>query len=214
MAVYRVYVEKKSPFDVEAQGVLSELRSLLGIEGLTGLRLLNRYDVEGLDEALMRRCLPVVFSEPQVDIVHTQLPEADEVEVEINPKDLQIDTYRSGGAGGQNVNKVSSAIRITHFPTGIVVQCQNERSQLHNKDMAMRILKGKLLELAERERLEHMAEIKGEMKKIEWGSQIRSYVFQPYTLVKDHRTGVEVGNIQSVIDGDLDVFINAFLVQS
>ncbi|MDD6044784.1 MAG: peptide chain release factor 2 [Clostridia bacterium] len=134
--------------------------------------------------------------------------------VEINPEDIRIDTYRSGGAGGQNVNKVSSAIRITHFPTGIVVQCQNERSQLHNKEMAMRILKGKLLELAERERMEQMAEIKGEMKKIEWGSQIRSYVFQPYTLVKDHRTGVEIGNIQGVMDGDIDPFITAFLVQS
>ena len=142
------------------------------------------------------------------------MPQAEEVDFALDMKDLRIDTFRSSGAGGQHINKTSSAIRVTHIPTGTVVECQNERSQLHNKDMAMRILKGKLLELAERERLEHMAEIKGEMKKIEWGSQIRSYVFQPYTLVKDHRTGVEVGNIQSVIDGDLDVFINAFLVQS
>ena len=134
--------------------------------------------------------------------------------IEINPDDLRIDTYRSGGAGGQNVNKVSSAIRITHLPTNIVVQCQNERSQLQNKEMAMRILKGKLLELQERERMEQMANIKGEMKKIEWGSQIRSYVFQPYTLVKDHRTGVENGNIQAVMDGDLESFINAYLAQS
>ncbi len=134
--------------------------------------------------------------------------------IEINPDDLRIDTYRSGGAGGQNVNKVSSAIRITHLPTGIVVQCQNERSQLQNKEMAMRILKGKLMEVQERERMEQMANIKGEMKRIEWGSQIRSYVFQPYTLVKDHRTGVENGNIQAVMDGDLEPFINAYLAQS
>lgn len=134
--------------------------------------------------------------------------------IEIDMDDLRIDTYRSGGAGGQNVNKVSSAIRITHLPTGIVVQCQNERSQLQNKEMAMRILRGKLLEVQEREREEQMAEIKGVMKKIEWGSQIRSYVFQPYTLVKDHRTGVENGNIQAVMDGDIDAFISAYLVQS
>lgn len=138
----------------------------------------------------------------------------DSSNVEIDPDDLRIDTYRSGGAGGQNVNKVSSAIRITHIPSGIVVQCQNERSQLQNKEMAMRMLRGKLVEVAERERMDQMAQIKGEMKKIEWGSQIRSYVFQPYTLVKDHRTGVEDGNIQSVMDGDIDEFIDAFLVQS
>ena len=138
----------------------------------------------------------------------------DENNIEIDMDDLRIDTYRSSGAGGQHVNKTSSAIRITHLPTNIVVQCQNERSQLQNKETAMRMLKGKLLELQERERMEQMAQIKGDMKKIEWGSQIRSYVFQPYTLVKDHRTGVENGNIQAVMDGDLDAFINAFLVQS
>ncbi len=142
------------------------------------------------------------------------LPEAEDIDVEINPGDLRIDTYRSGGAGGQNVNKVSSAIRITHLPTGIVVQCQNERSQLQNKEMAMRILKGKLMELAEQERMAQMNEIKGEMKRIEWGSQIRSYVFQPYTLVKDHRTGEENGNIQAVMDGDIENFINAYLAKS
>ena len=125
-----------------------------------------------------------------------------------------MDTYRSSGAGGQHVNKTSSAIRITHLPTGIVVQCQNERSQIQNRETAMRMLRGKLLELQEREREAQMAEIKGEMKKIEWGSQIRSYVFQPYTLVKDHRTGAESGNIQAVMDGDLDAFISAYLVQS
>jgi peptide chain release factor 2 len=134
--------------------------------------------------------------------------------LEIDMEEVRVDTYRSSGAGGQHVNKTSSAIRLTHLPTNIVVQCQNERSQLQNKETALRMLKGKLLELQERERLEQMAQIKGDMKKIEWGSQIRSYVFQPYTLVKDHRTGTENGNIQAVMDGDLDSFINAYLVQS
>jgi peptide chain release factor 2 len=137
-----------------------------------------------------------------------------ENDIEINMDDLRVDTYRSSGAGGQHVNKTSSAIRLTHIPTGIVVQCQNERSQLQNKETAMRMLKGKLLEVQERERMEQMSQIKGDMKKIEWGSQIRSYVFQPYTLVKDHRTNVENGNIQAVMDGDLDSFIHAYLVQS
>ena len=144
----------------------------------------------------------------------TPIFDDDTNDVEIDMDDLRIDTYRSGGAGGQNVNKVSSAIRIIHIPTGIVVQCQNERSQLQNKEMAMRILKGKLMELAEAERLAQMNEIKGEMKRIEWGSQIRSYVFQPYTLVKDHRTGEETGNIQAVMDGDIENFINAYLAKS
>jgi len=132
----------------------------------------------------------------------------------ISSDDLRVDTYRSSGAGGQHVNKTESAIRITHLPTGIVVQCQNERSQIQNRETAMRMLKGKLLELREREQMEKMSEIKGELKKIEWGSQIRSYVFHPYTLVKDHRTGTETGNIQAVMDGALDEFINTYLRQS
>jgi peptide chain release factor 2 len=135
-------------------------------------------------------------------------------EIEINPDDLRVDTYRSSGAGGQHVNKTESAIRITHMPSGVVVQCQNERSQIQNRETAMRMLRGKLLEIRERENMEKMASIKGEMKKIEWGSQIRSYVFHPYSMVKDHRTGEETGNIGAVMDGDLDAFITAFLVQS
>ncbi len=144
----------------------------------------------------------------------TPILDDDSNAIEINPDDIRVDTYRSSGAGGQHVNKTSSAIRITHFPTGVVVQCQNERSQIQNRETAMRMLRGKLLEIKERERMEHMADIKGEMKKIEWGSQIRSYVFQPYTMVKDHRTGEETGNIQAVMDGEIDNFITAFLMKS
>lgn len=135
-------------------------------------------------------------------------------EVDINPDDIRVDTYRASGAGGQHVNKTDSAIRITHLPTGIVVQCQNERSQIQNRETAMRMLKGKLIEMREREQMEKMSQIKGEMKKIEWGSQIRSYVFHPYSMVKDHRTGEETGNIGAVMDGDIDAFIYAFLRQS
>lgn len=137
------------------------------------------------------------------------MPELDdELNVEIDPEDLRIDTYRSSGAGGQHVNKTDSAIRITHLPTNIVVTCQNERSQHQNKEMAMKILKAKLMELAEKEHKENLKELKGDFSQNTWGSQIRSYVFQPYTMVKDHRTGAEVGNIQAVMDGDLDYFIN------
>ena len=132
-------------------------------------------------------------------------------EIEINMNEVRVDTYHSSGAGGQNVNKTSSAVRMTHYPTGIVVACQTERSQLQNKEMAMRILKGKLLELQEREREQQMQEIKGEMKKIEWGSQIRSYVFQPYTMVKDHRTSYESGNIDDVMNGNIKGFVTAYL---
>ncbi len=142
-------------------------------------------------------------------------PEVDEdVEVDIDPDDLRIDTYRSSGAGGQHVNKTSSAIRITHLPTGIVVQCQNERSQHQNKDTAMRMLKSKLVQIMEEENKEKLDELKGDYGQITWGNQIRSYVFQPYTLVKDHRTGVEDGNILSVMNGALDPFINASLIKN
>lgn len=134
--------------------------------------------------------------------------------IEINPDDLRIDTYRSSGAGGQHVNTTDSAIRITHIPTGIVVQCQNERSQIQNRETAMQMLRGKLAEKKEREELEKLNSLKGEMKKIEWGSQIRSYVFQPYTMVKDHRTNTEAGNIDAVMDGEIDRFIESYLAQS
>ncbi|HBG55093.1 MAG TPA: peptide chain release factor 2, partial [Ruminococcaceae bacterium] len=125
------------------------------------------------------------------------------------PDDIKIDYFRASGAGGQKVNKTSSAVRLTHIPTGIVVSCQVERSQYQNRDVAMRMLKSKLMEIKEREHLERIEDIKGVQKEIAWGSQIRSYVFMPYTLVKDHRTGYESGNIEAVMDGDLDGFINA-----
>ena len=132
-------------------------------------------------------------------------------DIEINEDDLRIDTYRSSGAGGQHINKTSSAIRITHLPTGIVVQCQNERSQHQNKDKAMQMLKAKLYLLKEQENAEKAAGIRGEVTEIGWGNQIRSYVMQPYTMVKDHRTGVETGNVDSVMDGKIDLFINGYL---
>ncbi len=135
----------------------------------------------------------------------------DSGETEIKSDDLRIDTYRSSGKGGQHVNRTDSAVRITHLPTGVVVQCQNERSQLQNKETCFRLLRARLAELKERERQEQMGDIKGELKKIEWGSQIRSYVFQPYTLVKDHRTGHEMGDIDAVMDGDLEGFVTAYL---
>ncbi|MDK2824243.1 MAG: peptide chain release factor 2 [Clostridia bacterium] len=142
------------------------------------------------------------------------MPEVnDETAIEIDPKDLKIDTYRSGGAGGQHVNKTDSAVRITHIPTGVIVQCQNERSQISNRATAMKILQSKLLELQMKEKEKELAQIKGEQQEIGWGSQIRSYVFHPYSMVKDHRTGVEKGNVQAVMDGDLDDFIQAYLKQ-
>ncbi len=141
-------------------------------------------------------------------------PELDEdIQIDINPDDIRVDTYRSSGAGGQHVNKTDSAIRITHLPTNIVVTCQNERSQHQNREMAMRVLMSKLMELAKQEHKDRVDELKGDYSQITWGSQIRSYVFHPYTLVKDHRTNAEVGNVQAVMDGDLDYFINEKLKQ-
>lgn len=140
------------------------------------------------------------------------LPEiTDDIELDINPDDIKMDVYRASGAGGQHVNKTSSAVRLTHIPTGIVVACQTERSQFQNKDTAMKMLKSKLLNLKEKEHKDTIDELKGIQMDIAWGSQIRSYVFCPYTLVKDHRTNYEVGNVQSVMDGDLDGFIDSFL---
>ncbi|HIQ74929.1 MAG TPA: peptide chain release factor 2 [Candidatus Cottocaccamicrobium excrementipullorum] len=140
------------------------------------------------------------------------MPDIEEdLDVEINMDDLRIDTYRSSGAGGQHINKTSSAIRITHIPTGIVVTCQNERSQFQNKDKAMQMLKTKLMMLKQQENAEKISDIRGDVKEIGWGNQIRSYVLQPYTMVKDHRTGEESGNVNSVLDGDIDPFISAYL---
>lgn len=140
------------------------------------------------------------------------LPELDDnIEIDINPSDLKIDTYRASGAGGQHVNTTDSAVRITHIKTGVVVQCQNERSQHKNKDTAMKMLMAKLIELKELEQKEKIEDIQGKYSQITWGSQIRSYVFQPYKLVKDHRTNAEVGNVDSVMDGNLDLFINEYL---
>ncbi|GAB6107681.1 peptide chain release factor 2 [Fusibacter bizertensis] len=143
------------------------------------------------------------------------MPEIDDsVTIDIDPVDLKIDTYRSSGSGGQHVNTTDSAVRITHIPTGVVVQCQNERSQISNRATAMKMLMGKLIELKEREHKDRIEDLAGDYSQITWGSQIRSYVFHPYNLVKDHRTGAEMGNIQAVMDGEIDIFIDAYLKEA
>lgn len=185
-------------FEVEGENAYGYLRAEKGVHRLVRI---SPFNAAGKRQTSFASCDVI----PDIE---------DDVEVEINDDDLRIDTYRSSGAGGQHINKTSSAIRITHLPTGIVVQCQNERSQVQNKEACMNMLRAKLVEQRERKLEEEMQSIKGEMKKIEWGSQIRSYVFQPYTLVKDHRTSAESGNIGAVMDGDLDLFINAYLVMS
>lgn len=187
---------KSVSFEVEGENAYGYLKSEAGVHRLVRV---SPFDASG------RR--HTSFASVEV------LPEFDENEmkIEINEADLKIEAHRSSGAGGQHINKTDSAIRITHIPTGIVVGCQTERSQVQNRETAMRMLKSKLLEIKEREHLEKIDDINGTKMNIEWGSQIRSYVFMPYTLVKDNRTNCETGNIQAVMDGDLDDFINEYL---
>ena len=186
---------KSVTFSVEGMNAYGYLKSEKGVHRLVRV---SPFDSSG------RRHTSFASADvmPEID---------DDIEIQVNPDDIRVDTYRASGAGGQHVNKTSSAIRITHFPTGVVVQCQNERSQHSNKDMAMKMLKSKLLELKIEEQMNKLAEIRGDVKINAWGSQIRSYVFMPYTRVKDVRTGEETGNIQSVMDGNIDPFINAYL---
>ena len=183
---------KSATFLVEGENVYGYLKNEKGVHRLVRI---SPFNAAGKRQT----------SFAQLDVT----PELDDdISGEIDPEDLRIDTYRSSGAGGQHVNKTDSAIRITHLPTNIVVTCQNERSQHQNKDMAMKILKARLTELAEQEHKENLKELKGDYSMNTWGSQIRSYVFQPYTMVKDHRTGAETANVQGVMDGNIDYFIN------
>ncbi|MBQ7915930.1 MAG: peptide chain release factor 2 [Firmicutes bacterium] len=187
---------KSVTFQVNGENAFGYLKSEKGIHRLVRI---SPFDSSGRRHTSFSSC----------DI----MPELDDsIQVDIDMDDLRIDTYRSSGAGGQKVNKTSSAIRITHLPTGIVVQCQNERSQFQNKDKAMQMLKAKLYELEQERQMEKMADIRGEVKDIAWGSQIRSYVFHPYSMVKDLRTGEETANIQGVMDGDLMPYMNAYLM--
>ena len=186
---------KSVTFQVNGENAYGYLKSEMGIHRLVRISPFN---------AAGKRQTSFVSCDVMPDI-------EEDVDIEVRDEDIRIDTYRSSGAGGQHINKTSSAIRMTHYPTGIVVQCQNERSQFQNKDKAMQMLKARLLMLKMEENREKAADIRGEVKEIGWGSQIRSYVFQPYTMVKDLRTGWETGNVQAVMDGDLTPFIDAYL---
>ena len=186
---------KSVTFQVNGENAYGYLKSENGVHRLVRI---SPFDSSGRRHTSFASCDVM----PEID---------DDVEVEIRPEGIRVDTYRASGAGGQHVNKTSSAIRITHYPTGIVVQCQNERSQFSNKDMAMKMLRSKLLELKIEENMKKLAEIRGDIKENAWGSQIRSYVFMPYNLVKDLRTGEETANVSAVMDGDIDRFINAYL---
>jgi len=187
---------KSATFTVEGEFAYGYLRAEAGIHRLVRI---SPYDAN----ARRHTSFASVFVFPAID---------DKVEVVINPADLRVDTYRASGAGGQHVNKTDSAVRFTHIPTGIVVTCQNERSQHKNRAMAMKILRARLFELEERKKKEALEKFTKEKKEIAWGSQIRSYVLHPYRMVKDHRTGVEVGNADAVLDGDIDQFIEAYLM--
>jgi peptide chain release factor 2 len=188
---------KGATFTVEGENAYGYLKNEKGIHRLVRI---SPFD----SNARRHTSFAAIDVMPEID---------DDIDVEINSDDIRVDTFRSSGAGGQHVNKTDSAIRITHKPTNIVVTCQNERSQHQNKEVAMRLLKSKLLELAEQEHKENLAELAGDYGQITWGNQIRSYVFQPYTMVKDHRTEAETGNVQAVMDGDIDLFINEKLKQ-
>ena len=187
---------KSVTFQIDGENAYGYMRSEKGVHRLVRI---SPFDASGRRHTSFASC----------DVM-PELP--DDFKMEINPDDLEIDTYRSSGAGGQHINKTESAIRITHKPTGIVVACQNERSQFKNRDRAMKMLMAKLNALQRQEQMEKLQNIRGEIKDIAWGSQIRSYVFHPYSLAKDHRTNVESGNIQAVMDGDIDRFMNAYLV--
>lgn len=187
---------KSVTFQINGENAFGYVRSEKGVHRLVRI---SPFDSSGRRHTSFASCDVM----PELD---------DNADIDINPEELRVDTYRSGGAGGQHVNKTESAIRITHLPTGVVVQCQNERSQFQNRDRAMKMLKAKLYALRQEEQLSKLQGIRGEVKDIAWGSQIRSYVFHPYNMVKDHRTNAETGNVQQVMDGGLDIFINAFLV--